>query len=119
MVFYVLGSRIMALFFSTLFFIWFGNFTNLSKEGVRVHLPLWICRFLFLRGDKRGTLLVSIIYQVYMEGVSLLFGVRFFLIEKTEFIHNFNLYFKCASYGIIIMIIYIGILIKILNMIKD
>lgn len=91
--------RLWIFFIGGIFFLWLGNFTDTYRRGLRVGIPEWMCKLLFLREDKKKKLLVVIIYQVYAEIMILIHGIRFFMIEHVEFVRNCKIFYVHAAWG--------------------
>lgn len=87
--------------------ICFGYVSDLCEGGMRVSINSFFAKFLFLKNDGRKKQLIAVVYQIYIEGLSILHLIKI-SIYKEFYNFYFRDVFRYMAYGTIILFVYEG-----------
>lgn len=96
-------------FFAMCFLLWFGYFTDIAKNGYRIDIPTFLQRILFLKEDNQKKLLAVVIYQAYIEVITILTIISFFNNYEFKFNEVCKVFLKQGGIALVVLIVWMRI----------
>lgn len=102
----------------TIFCIGYGYFTDIYGSGIRIHCNFFVHDCLFLKKDGRKKLMAVVLYQLYIEIITIVYVIRLFLSSKWTYADLIKEWFHFIQFGILGLIVCAGLMAMVKKFIK-